>query len=219
MPHYDERAAEYVDSPLMSHRLRYERQLSVSIEGRYGNYRTRVSVEGGGGSCTCSSDERPCKHIRALRRTWRANRGSFFDLNAFLTRLSQSPKAFLVAALANMILAQPACLGVLGVKGFDSEEDFEEREGALPPEAPRSALGAPRLTALQGQYLAFIYFYEKIHGRAPAEADLQRHFRVSPPTVHQMILTLDSRGVIAREPGKPRTIRVLVSRDELPELA
>jgi repressor LexA len=45
-------------------------------------------------------------------------------------------------------------------------------------------------TAKQGQYLAFIYYYTRIHGTPPAEADFQRFFRVTPPVVHQMIKTL-----------------------------
>ena len=32
----------------------------------------------------------------------------------------------------------------------------------------------------QGQYLAYIYYYTKIHGHAPSEADMQRYFKVSP---------------------------------------
>jgi repressor LexA len=73
-------------------------------------------------------------------------------------------------------------------------------------------------TAKQGQYLAFIYYYSKIHGAPPAEADFQRFFRVTPPAVHQMIMTLHARGFIDREPGKARTIRLRLTRDELPEL-
>jgi repressor LexA len=63
-------------------------------------------------------------------------------------------------------------------------------------------------TAKQGQYLAFIYYYSKIHGMPPAEADFRRFFRVTPPVVHQMIKTLHARGFIDREPGKARTIRL-----------
>ena len=73
-------------------------------------------------------------------------------------------------------------------------------------------------TEKQGQYLAFIYNYTVIHGQPPAEADMQRFFRVTPPTVHQMVLKLDARGLIAREPRKPRTIQVLVPPDRLPVL-
>ena len=32
----------------------------------------------------------------------------------------------------------------------------------------------------QGQYLAFIYYYTKIHGVPPAEADIQRYFQTQP---------------------------------------
>ena len=73
-------------------------------------------------------------------------------------------------------------------------------------------------TEKQGQYLAFIYYYSKIHGRAPAEAEMQQYFRVSPPSVHQMVLTLEARGLIARTPGQARSIRLLIPAEELPDL-
>ena len=75
-----------------------------------------------------------------------------------------------------------------------------------------------RYTDKQGQYLAFIYYYSKVHRRPPAEADLQEYFSVSPPSVHQMILTLERRGLIERAPFQARSIRLLLSRDELPDL-
>ena len=73
-------------------------------------------------------------------------------------------------------------------------------------------------TAKQGQYLAFIYYYSKIHGTPPAEADFRRFFRVTPPVVHHMIKTLDARGFIDREPGKARSITLRLSRAQLPDL-
>jgi len=42
---------------------------------------------------------------------------------------------------------------------------------------------------------------------------------VSPSAVHHMILTLEKRGLIERLPGQARTIRVLLSLEELPSLA
>ena len=75
-----------------------------------------------------------------------------------------------------------------------------------------------RYTRTQGQYLAFIYYYSKIHGEPPAEADMQRYFKTTPPAVHQMVVTLEKRGLITRVPRHPRTIRVLLSRAELPDL-
>lgn len=77
---------------------------------------------------------------------------------------------------------------------------------------------AVNYTPKQGQYLAFIYYYTKIHRRAPAESDLQEYFRVSPPSVHHMILNLEKEGFIQRVPGQGRSIRLLLGRDELPDL-
>ena len=76
----------------------------------------------------------------------------------------------------------------------------------------------PDFTDKQGQYLAFIYAYTRIHGRPPAEADLQHHFRVSPPSVHQMVLTLERAGLIRRKPGVARSIEVLIAPELLPIL-
>ena len=73
-------------------------------------------------------------------------------------------------------------------------------------------------TPRQGQFLAYIYYYTKLNGIPPAEADMRRFFRVSPPTVHEMVKTLERRGYISREPGMPRTIRILLPREELPDL-
>jgi repressor LexA len=73
-------------------------------------------------------------------------------------------------------------------------------------------------TDKQGQYLAFIYYYSKIHGYSPAESEMQQYFRTSPPSVHQMILTLETHGLIERTPGHARSIRLLIPREELPDL-
>ena len=75
-----------------------------------------------------------------------------------------------------------------------------------------------RFTEKQGQYLAFIYYYTKVHGPPPAEADMQRYFRVTPPSVHQMVLTLELNGFIERIPGQGRSIRLLIPREQLPDL-
>ena len=79
-------------------------------------------------------------------------------------------------------------------------------------------LSVPKYTPKQGQYLALIHYYTKIHGEAPSEADLQRYFKVSPPTVHRMVLALEDRGFIERFPGQSRSIRLLIARSELPDL-
>ena len=75
-----------------------------------------------------------------------------------------------------------------------------------------------KYTQQQGQYLAYIYYYTKIHGYAPSEADMQRYFNVSPPSVHQMIITLEKKGLIKKVPRQARSISLLVPREELPDL-
>lgn len=73
-------------------------------------------------------------------------------------------------------------------------------------------------TARQGQYLAYILLYRKLNHRGPAESDIARYFRVSAPAVHQMIVKLEEIGLITREPGVPRSVRVTVPKSEIPEL-
>jgi Mn-dependent DtxR family transcriptional regulator len=79
-------------------------------------------------------------------------------------------------------------------------------------------LSAQSFTEKQGQYLAYIYAYTRLHRRPPAEADMQQYFRVSPPSVHQMVLTLERAGFITRKPRIARSIEVLVDPEHLPDL-
>ena len=78
--------------------------------------------------------------------------------------------------------------------------------------------GAASFTEKQGHYMAFIYTYSHMFRRPPAEADMQHHFGVTPPSVHQMIVTLERNGFIRRQPGVPRSIELLVAPENLPIL-
>jgi DNA-binding MarR family transcriptional regulator len=73
-------------------------------------------------------------------------------------------------------------------------------------------------TYKQGQYLAFIYYYIKIHQCPPSEADMQRNFKTTPPTVHNLIVRLEKKGLIEKRPDLARSIKVLLSEDEIPQL-
>jgi len=77
---------------------------------------------------------------------------------------------------------------------------------------------AARVTHRQGQYLAYIYFYTKVHRIPPSENEIAAFFGVEGPTAHQMILTLAAKGLLSRTPGRPRTLRVLLPREEISEL-
>jgi DNA-binding MarR family transcriptional regulator len=73
-------------------------------------------------------------------------------------------------------------------------------------------------TSRQGQFLAFIHQFTTLHAHAPAEAEMEQFFHVTPPSVHQMILTLERCGMITRTPGVARSIRLNVSPENLPPL-
>ena len=73
-------------------------------------------------------------------------------------------------------------------------------------------------THRQGQFLAFIHLYRRLHKQGPAETDMVKFFRVTPPTIHSMVLALERRGLIERVPGKARSIRILVRDDAVPRL-
>ena len=73
-------------------------------------------------------------------------------------------------------------------------------------------------TERQGQFLSYIRHYSIVSGGAPAEADLQRFFQLTPPSVHSMVPTLERRGFIRRVPGQARSITVIVPPESLPTL-
>lgn len=74
------------------------------------------------------------------------------------------------------------------------------------------------MTHRQGQFLAFIHLYRKLHRQAPAEAEMVQFFGVTPPSVHSMIVKLHELGLIERQPGVARSIRVIVPEEQIPPL-
>ena len=73
-------------------------------------------------------------------------------------------------------------------------------------------------TPKQGQYLAFIHAYTQINRCAPAEADMRRYFQVTPPSVHQMVITLERAGLITKQPGVAKSIKLKIEPEKLPVL-
>jgi LexA DNA binding domain-containing protein len=106
---------------------------------------------------------------------------------------------------------------ILKVRVFESFGD-DAFEVSIDPAPKVDPSIPPSFTAKQGQYLAFIYNYTKIHRQAPAESDMERYFQVSPPSIHNMIKTLERSGLIERTPGKARSIRLLAKPEHLPQL-
>ena len=152
-----------------------------------------------------------------IERRLRNARSSGSDLIVDLTLDNVDDLAGLVAAEANHCSEARVrrALDAVHDRLANIEDTFTDEDDEA---ADAVTHEAKAFTPKQGQYLAFIYYYTKIHGRAPAEADLQRFFRVTPPVVHQMINTLTARGLIDREPGTARSIRLRLTRAELPDL-
>jgi hypothetical protein len=116
----------------------------------------------------------------------------------------------------------------LGALGFGSVPPDSVHSSVPPPslEARTNRLNrmagvrrsAKTFTPKQGQYLAYIHLYTRLHRRPPAETDMQQYFHISPPSVHHMVLTLERAGFIRRQPTVARSIEVLVDPEHLPEL-
>ena len=125
---FEDRVAEYVDSPLVTSRVRYGKKVAARTAGHYGDYRTFVSQSSKKliGGCDCPSEIAPCKHIHALRATWETNPNSFFDLDEWLAGLMKQSKADLIEAIGKMVVEAPALLSLFGVPGFEEEGDEED---------------------------------------------------------------------------------------------
>ena len=65
----------------------------------------------------------------------------------------------------------------------------------------------PEHTPRQRQFLAFVHYDAKLNGCPPAEGDMARYLRITPPSAHQMVVTLEQRGLIERVPGQGRLAR------------
>jgi repressor LexA len=143
----------------------------------------------------------------AKTRIYRTSGAEAQELRQNLYAAAKRPVRSVVAG--NVFLLKVRACESLG------EDAFEAGIELAPAPDPSTK---PSFTAKQGQYLAFIYHYSKIHRQSPAESDLQRYFRISPPSVNQMIKTLERNGHIRRTPGKARSIELLVDPEYIPKL-
>ena len=103
---------------------------------------------------------------------------------------------------------------------FQGRRAYLRESSKMPKEIFPASFVSPKVpyTSLQGQYLAFIHYFNLVNGQPPAHSDFQRYFRTPPPAVNQMLKTLEKKGLISKVPGKPRAISLVLSREELPDL-
>jgi hypothetical protein len=74
----------------------------------------------------------------------------------------------------------------------------------------------PSFTTTQGRYLAFLLAYIERFGEPPAESEIGEALEVTPPSVSQMLKTLEKKNLIRRQAGVARSIEILVDRSEIP---
>ena len=73
------------------------------------------------------------------------------------------------------------------------------------------------MTPTQARYLAFIQKYMDLHGYAPSELEMARAMCVMPPSVNQMMKSLEKLGFISRSPGVARSILILLPDELIPK--
>ncbi len=89
------------------------------------------------------------------------------------------------------------------------------------PGANQSSIGSQRkarFTHRQGQFLAFIHLYRKLHRQSPCETEMVQFFGVTPSSVHSMIVRLHELKLITRRPGVARTIQLAIPEADIPPL-
>jgi hypothetical protein len=117
------RAQPYVRE--FTHRLRSSATITGRMAGPHGVYTASLTLEGSTltSACSCTSDAGFCRHAIALGLTYIEEPQSFYDLRTLMAQLQQYPHGELVDLILQMCIRYPQTLGILGVDGFDDEED------------------------------------------------------------------------------------------------
>ena len=119
------RAQPYVRE--FTHRLRSGPSIAGRVAGPHGFYTVSLGIEGSAltPACSCTSDAGFCKHVIALGLTYIEEPQSFYDLRTLTAQLERSSHSELVTLIIRIGTRYPQTLGMLGVEGFDDEEDEE----------------------------------------------------------------------------------------------
>jgi hypothetical protein len=117
------RAQPYVRE--FTHRLRSGPSIAGRVAGPHGFYTVSLGIEGSAltPACSCTSDAGFCKHVIALGLTYIEEPQSFYDLRTLTAQLERSSHSELVTLIIRIGTRYPQTLGMLGVEGFDDEED------------------------------------------------------------------------------------------------
>lgn len=103
--------------------------IQAEIRGNYGNYRVGLSRDEDGflePFCTCPADMYFCKHAAAIGVTWIHEPATFFNIESLPEMLAEKSKSEVTEIILRMVQLYPGCLTVLGVEGFEDEDEYEE---------------------------------------------------------------------------------------------
>src|SRR5262245_21457685 len=117
------RAQPYVRE--FTHRLRSGHAITGRVAGPHGVYTVSLAIEGStlNPACSCSTDAGFCRHVIALGLTYIEEPQSFYDLRTLMLQLEQYSHGELVDLIIKLATHYPQTLGMLGVEGFDDEDD------------------------------------------------------------------------------------------------
>ena len=126
---WEDRVAEYVNSPRLYHRLKWGKVVSCTVAGNGGEYRTRAALRGIKDSeCSCPYEGFPCKHIVAVQQTYKARPKTFHDVDALLKKRRRKTADELLDDMRKMIRASPSGLAGLGVPGFEAVDNTDDEQ-------------------------------------------------------------------------------------------
>jgi uncharacterized Zn finger protein len=117
------RAQPYVRE--FTHRLRSGPSIVGRVAGPHGSYTVSLGIEGSAltPDCSCTSDAGFCKHVIALGLTYIEEPQTFYDLRSLSSQLEHASPGELVELIIRIGTRYPQILGMLGVEGFEDEED------------------------------------------------------------------------------------------------
>lgn len=200
-------------------RLSLERDLAFAFAGDLSRQITRVrgAMKAGkagaaAGTGTVTSLENAIALALEVRRGQRDASGEaaiLQMLRGMFRRKTELEK--IVALLMDVVKATSVTLDDLREMGF-----VDDVISALAAASSDSTPGD--YTPRQGQFLAFIHHYAKVSGQAATDRDLERYFQLSSSSVRDMMERLAWGKFVAASGDTPRTYRVLIPVEQVPEL-
>lgn len=102
------------------------RARSAGVSGRTLRAPPSARVASRKSSCTCPSDADPCKHVEALRETYKVHPASFVDAEPLLAKLAKGSNEEIVQQIREAALRSPSILSALDLVELEDEEFWDD---------------------------------------------------------------------------------------------